>query len=118
MLVDISDHIADEPGEGIMRDKALYLLSNLGFALIGIIYQSTRVEGAEMPSLVKSVLYPAVYIEAMLNHVDDVFGVKREELHQLLHVRKPPIKGLGQLDHPFQNPPNRNRWRWRPWRKE
>lgn len=92
-LAEVADQRAGGEGKGVLRDKALYLLSNIGLTAAGVFFQSSRA-GDEMPAWTRALLYPAIRLEEVLRSLDGAFGVGRERLHQLIfHKRKPKAAG-------------------------
>ncbi len=89
-LAEVADQHAGGEGRGLLRDKALYLLTNLGLTAAGVCFQSSRT-GAEMPRWTRVLLYPAIRVEEILRGLDGAFGVGRDKLHQLIfHGKQPP----------------------------
>jgi hypothetical protein len=89
-LTEVSDQHAGGEGKGLLRDKALYLLTNLGLTAAGVLFQSSRADD-EMPAWTRALLYPAVRLEEILRGVDGAFGIGRDKLHQLIfHHKRPP----------------------------
>lgn len=88
-LAEVADQRAGGEGKGVLRDKALYLLSNVGLTAAGVFFQSSRA-GDEMPGWTRALLYPAVRLEELLRSLDGAFGVGRERLHQLIFHKRPP----------------------------
>lgn len=97
-LVEVSDQRAGGEGQGLLRDKALYVLTNVGLTAAGVWYQSSRA-GDEMPAWTRALLYPAVKLEEMLRQLDAAFGVGRDRLHQLI-FHKRPAKAAGEGAEP------------------
>ena len=92
-LAAVADKRAGGEGKGVLRDKALYLLVNIGLTAAGVVFQSARA-GDEMPAWTRALLYPAVRLEELLRHLDGAFGVGRDRLHQLIfhHNTRAPVK--------------------------
>jgi len=90
-LAEVTDQHAGGEGRGLLSDKALYLLTNLGLTAAGVCFQSSRT-GAEMPRWTRALLYPAIVVEEILRDLDLAFGVGKDKLHQFIFHGKRPLK--------------------------
>lgn len=100
-LAEVTDQQAGGEGKGLLRDKALYLLTNIGLTAAGVFYQSSRA-GDEMPRWTRALLYPALRLEEILRHLDGAFGVGRDRLHQLIFHKNRQAKTAAAAEAPVR----------------